>query len=182
MDALIAHQRAQDVFAGVLANVGPEQLEAPTPCSEWTVGDLIEHVVGGNEQVGRWAGVTDQLPARPDSLVDAHRATATAAQQVFARPDGLTAVYEFPFGPLPGGVVIGMRSTDVLTHAWDLATATGQNADLDPELAGELLAAARERVGPDFRGSGRPFGAEEPCPADRSAADHLAAFLGRTVG
>ncbi|HYQ35942.1 MAG TPA: maleylpyruvate isomerase N-terminal domain-containing protein, partial [Mycobacterium sp.] len=56
MDPLVAHQRAQDAFAGVLANVGPEQLGAATPCSEWTIQDLIEHVIGGNEHVGIWSG------------------------------------------------------------------------------------------------------------------------------
>ncbi|HWS92806.1 MAG TPA: maleylpyruvate isomerase N-terminal domain-containing protein, partial [Mycobacterium sp.] len=59
MDPLVAHQRAQDAFAGVLANVGPEQFGAPTPCSEWTIRDLIEHVIGGNEHVGIWSGSTE---------------------------------------------------------------------------------------------------------------------------
>ncbi|MGH3971033.1 MAG: TIGR03086 family metal-binding protein [Mycobacterium sp.] len=181
MDALFAHQRAQDVFAGVLANVGLDQLGAPTPCSEWTVGDLIEHVVGGNERVGQWAGVHEQPPARPDNLVEAHAAGASAAQEVFARPDGLTAVYQLPFAQVPGSVLIGMRSTDLLTHAWDLAVATGQSTDLEPELATYLLAAARERVQPGFRGPGRFFGEEQPCLSDHPPADQLAAFLGRKV-
>jgi uncharacterized protein (TIGR03086 family) len=177
----VAHQRAQDIFAGVLANVRPEQLGAPTPCTEWTVGDLIEHVVGGNERVGQWAGVYERPPARPAGLVEAHRAGAAAAQEVFARPGSMTAMFELPFGRLPGSVVIGMRSTDVLTHAWDLAAATGQSTDLDPELATHLLAAARERVRPDFRGPGRPFGEEQGCPSERPPADQLAAFLGRKL-
>lgn len=181
MDDLIAHQRAQDAFAGVLANVSPEELDAPTPCPDWTVADLIEHVLGGNERVGQWAGLYRQPPARPDSLIEAHLAGASAAQQVFARPGGMTAVLELPFGQLPGSVVVGMRGTDVLTHAWDLAAATGQSTDLDPELATYLLAAVRARVSPDFRGPGKFFGDEQPCPADRPPADRLAAFLGRTV-
>lgn len=181
MDALVAHQRAQDAFAGVLANVSPDDLGAPTPCAEWTVADLIEHVLGGNERVGQWAGLQEQPPARPDSLIQAHLAGASAAQQVFARPGAMTATFALPFGQVPGGVLIGMRSTDVLTHAWDLAAATGQPTDLDPELASYLLGAVRERVGPDARGPGKFFGDEQPCPPDRPAADQLAAFLGRKV-
>ncbi|MGH3563317.1 MAG: TIGR03086 family metal-binding protein [Mycobacterium sp.] len=180
MDALVAHQRAQDVFAGVLANVSSDQLGGPTPCSEWTVGDLVEHVLGGNERVDEWAGAHEQPPARPDSLVEAHRAGASAAQEVFARPGAMTAMFELPFGQVPGSMLIGMRSTDVLTHAWDLAAATGQPTDLDPELATHLLAVARESLRPDFRGPGRPFG-QPPCPSDRPPADQLAAFLGRAV-
>jgi uncharacterized protein (TIGR03086 family) len=137
VEPLIAHQRAQDAFAGVLANVSPDQLGAPTPCSEWTIRDLIEHVIGGNEHVGIWSGSDDEPPARPDDTVAAHRATAAAAQDVFARPDGMSTMFKLPFGEIPGQIFIGMRTSDVLTHAWDLAVATNQPTDLDPELAAE---------------------------------------------
>ena len=180
MDPLVAHQRAQDAFAGVLANVCPDQLGAATPCSEWTIQNLIEHVLGGNEHVGIWAG-GDEPPVRPDDVVAAHRATAAAAQEVFARPGGMSTMFKLPFGELPGQMFIGMRTSDVLTHAWDLAAATGQSTDLDPELAAEQLAAVRAFVGPQFRGPGQPFGDEQPCSSGRAPADQLAAFLGRTV-
>ena len=181
MDPLVAHQRAQDAFAGVLANVGPEQLGAATPCSEWTIQDLIEHVIGGNEHVGIWSGSTDAPPARPDNLVAAHRAAAAAAQDIFAGPDGMSTMFKLPFAEVPGQMFIGMRTSDVLTHAWDLAAATGQSTDLDPELAAEQLAAVRAVVGPQFRGAGKPFGEEQPCASERAPADQLAAFLGRKV-
>lgn len=181
MDPLAAHQRAQDVFASVLANVGPEQLGDPTPCSEWAIRDLIEHVVGGNERVARWSGFYQQPPVRPNSLVDAHRAAAAAAHEAFARPGGMDFMFELPFGKVPGGVFIGMRTGDVLAHAWDLAVATGQSTDLDRELAAEQLPIVRERVRPEFRGAGKPFGEEQPCPPGRPPADQFAAFLGRKV-
>jgi uncharacterized protein (TIGR03086 family) len=181
MDPLIAHQRAQDAFASVLVNVGPDQHSAPTPCSEWTIHDLIEHVIGGNEHVGPWAGDTDEPAARPDDIVAAHRAAAAAAHAVFARPDGMSTMFTLPFGEIPGQVFVGMRTSDVLTHAWDLATATGQSTDVDPELAAEQLAAVRAFVGPQFRGPGMPFGDEQPCSTERAPADQLAAFLGRKV-
>ena len=181
MDPLVAHQRAQDAFAGVLAGVSPEQLGAATPCSEWTIQDLIEHVIGGNEHVGIWSGSTDEPPARPDNLVAAHRAAAAAAQDIFAGPDGMSTMFKLPFAEVPGQMFIGMRTSDVLTHAWDLAAATGQSTDLDPELAAEQLAAVRAFVGPQFRGAGKPFGEEQPCASERAPADQLAAFLGRKV-
>jgi uncharacterized protein (TIGR03086 family) len=181
VDPLVAHQRAQDAFDGVLANVSPDQLSAPTPCSEWTIRDLIEHVIGGNELVGPWGGRTDEPAARPDDLVAAHRAAAAGAQAIFAGPDGLTTMFKLPFGELPGQFFVGVRTADVLTHAWDLAAATGQSTDLDPELAVEQLAAVRAFVGPQLRGPGKPFADEEPCSPERAPADQLAAFLGRKV-
>lgn len=181
MDPLVAHQRAQEAFAGVLARVNPDQLGAPTPCTEWTIGDLIDHVIGGNERVGIWSGGGDIPPARPDDIVAAHRASADAAQEIFARPDGMSTMFKLPFGEVPGQVFVGMRTSDVLTHAWDLAFATDQPTDLDPELAAEQLVAARAFVRPEFRGPGRPFGHELSCSPERSPADQLAAFLGRKV-
>ena len=97
MDPLIAHQRAQDAFASVLANVGPDQLGAPTPCSDWAVHDLIEHVLVGNEHVGVWSGRNEKAAARPDGNVAAHRATADAAQEIFAGPDGMSLMFKLPF-------------------------------------------------------------------------------------
>jgi uncharacterized protein (TIGR03086 family) len=181
VDPLVAHQRAQDAFAGVLAHVSPDQFRAPTPCSEWTIRDLIEHVIGGNEHVGPWSGGPEVASIRADDIVAAHRAAAAAAHQVFAGPDGMTTTFKLPFGEIPGQVFIGMRTSDVLTHAWDLATATGQATDLDPELAAGQLASVRAFVGPQFRGSGMPFGDEQPCSSERAQADQLAAFLGRKV-
>ncbi len=181
MDPLVAHERAQEAFAGVLARVNPDELGAPTPCSEWTIGDLIEHVIGGNERVGLWAANPTQPQARPDDAVAAHRASALAAHNVFAGPDGMTGMYKLPFGEVPGQVFVGMRTSDVLTHAWDLAFATSQSTDLDPELAAEQLAAVRAFVRPEVRGPGRPFGHEQSCSPGRAPADQLAAFLGRKV-
>jgi uncharacterized protein (TIGR03086 family) len=181
VDPLVAHQRAQDAFASVLANVSPDQLGAATPCSEWTIQDLIEHVIGGNEHVGIWSGSLEEPPARPDNLVAAHRAAAAAAHGIFAGPDGMSTMFRLPFAEVPGRMFIGMRTSDVLTHAWDLAAATGQSTDLDPELAAEQLAAVRAFVGPEFRGAGKPFGDEQPCSSGRAPADQLAAFLGRKV-
>ena len=179
MDQLTAHQRAQDVFHQVLANVKPDQLGAPSPCSEWDAQGVIDHVVGGNQWV---QGLAGRQPAElPEDLVGAHAASAGGAQAVFAAPDGLTRMFELPFGTLPGTAFIGLRTSDVLTHAWDLARATGQPTDLDPELAAEALEVGRSRMSPAFRGPGRPFAEEQPCPEGGTKADQLAAFLGRTV-
>lgn len=180
---LSAHQRAQDAFARVLAGVRDDQLDAPTPCSEWTVRDLVRHVIAGNQRSA--AGTTSLSVSDEDAaaLVELHARSSADAQAAFAAPGGLDRSFELPIGSVTGTRLVGMRATDVLTHAWDLAKATGQSqADLDDELAAELLKASRERVRPEFRGPGRPFGDEQPCEPGASASDRLAAFLGRSQG
>ncbi len=181
MDSLDAHQRAQDVFARVLAGVTDDQLHAPTPCTEWRVRDLVGHVIAGNQR-----SATGKSPETPPSggsaadLMELFASSADDAQASFAAPGGLDRTFELPFGTVPARRLVGMRATDVFTHAWDLARATGQpTSGLDEELAAELLAGSRERLPPDFRGPGKPFGDEQPCAPDAPAADQLAAFLGR---
>jgi uncharacterized protein (TIGR03086 family) len=160
--------------------VTPEQLARPTPCPKWDTRTLIDHVIGGNQWVQQRAGL--EPPELPDDLVAAHATSAVGAQAVFAAPDGLTRSFELPFGTLPGGAFIVLRTTDVLTHAWDLARATGQPTDLDAEVADEMLERGQQLMSPAFRGEGRAFGEEQPCPDGGTAADRLAAFLGRPVG
>lgn len=179
MDDLIAHQRAQAAFASVLANVTDDQMGVQSPCAEWTAKGVIDHVIGGNQWVQQL--VDRQPPDLPDDVTAAHATSAAGAEEVFAAPDGLTREYKLPFGAVPGSLFIHLRTGDVLTHAWDLAKATGQSTDLDPEVAARELAFSRQTVGPAFRGPGRPFGEERPCPPGRAAADELAAFLGRAV-
>ncbi|MGH2366538.1 MAG: TIGR03086 family metal-binding protein [Chloroflexota bacterium] len=179
MEPLLAHQRAQDVFAGVLAGVTPDQLSRPTPCSEWSVRDLIDHVIGGNERVVQRAGMAPGTVSRPSDLAAAHRASSAAAQAIFAAPDGLTRTFDLPIGEVPGQVFVRIRALDAFAHAWDLAQAAGQPIDFDPELAAQLLESARQIIRPELRGAGKPFGLEQSCPANAAPATQLATFLGR---
>jgi uncharacterized protein (TIGR03086 family) len=179
IDQVAGHQRAQDAFAAVLANVKADQMDLPSTCDEWTVRQVIDHVVGGNQWVQQLGG--REPPPLPDDLVAAHAASAAGAHAVFAAPDGLTRPFELPFGTVPGSLFIILRTGDALTHAWDLARSTRQPTDIDPELAAQILEVTRPMVSADFRGQGRPFGEEQPCPEGRSATDQMAAFLGRSV-
>lgn len=87
---------------------------------------------------------------------------------------------KLPFGEYPGAAFMGLATTDTFAHGWDLAKATGQSTDLDPELAETLLANAAIPDG--FRGDEpMPFGAKREAPAGSTAADRFAAHLGRKV-
>jgi uncharacterized protein (TIGR03086 family) len=180
MDPLVAHQRAQDTFALVLGNVTSDQLSSLTPCPGWDVKDLVEHVISGNQRVVERAG--GHVSPLPEDLGAARRASAKAAQDTFAEPQALTRTYELPIGEVPGSTFIELRTSDLLVHAWDLAVATGQPTDLDPELAEDVLAFSKQMMSrPGLRGDGRPYGAEQPCGDERPAADRVAAFFGREL-
>ena len=179
MDPLTAFRRAEGAFVSVLAKVGPDQAGAPTPCTEWSVRDVVAHVVAGNWWLA--GGQSPRVPDDIEGLIGAYAASAEATYSVLAAPRGLEWLYEFPFGSVPGAVAARMRARDALVHGWDLAKATGQSTDLDPDLAADLLEFSRQQITAEFRGPGRRFAAEQPCDPGRPAADRLAAFLGRAV-
>lgn len=68
------------------------------------------------------------------------------------------------YGPVPGSVYAGHRLIDVLIHGWDLATATGQDATLDPELVDAAYRLLREQA--DMVRASMMFGEDLPCPPE----------------
>ena len=77
---------------------------------------------------------------------------SAAAVAAFDAPGAMERTMHLPFGDLPGVVFVRIAATDTFIHGWDLAKATGQPADLDPELAAELLASARPFLSDSLRG------------------------------
>jgi uncharacterized protein (TIGR03086 family) len=104
-------------------------------------------------------------------------AAATAALAAWRIPGVLDRMVDGGPGPMPGRVLAGINLLDTATHAWDLATATGQPAELPEPVAVAALEASRSIVSPEIR-AGR-FGPEQAAPADASITARLVAFLGR---
>ncbi len=181
-------ERAFASTRAVLANVSDDQLSAPTPCQSWLVRDVINHVVGGSFSCAESTN-TGTAPPHSEQDFTAGDRIATydegiaRAVDAFGRPGALEKMIALPFGSLPGAVYLGIITTDAFVHGWDLARATGQPTDLDPDLAADLLEGARLFIQPAFRGDDTksPFGLEQPAPPSATNADALAAFLGRTV-
>jgi len=179
-------EQAIEVAANVIANVDERQLSSATPCASWDVAALIDHMVGG--QAFFAAAVKGEPPsdAGADAASGDFRAAFAAASAdcitAFRSLDDMNSTVTAPFGQMPAHAFMGLATTDTFQHAWDLATATGQDTDLAPETAEMLLAASRQSIQENFRGpEGAPFGPEQSAPDDAPAADRLAAFLGRAV-
>jgi len=179
MDVVDALAKTFDHTRGVIANVGPDQLDGPTPCSEWTVRDLMAHLIGVVDGLGASAAGRTPTPfelgADPAGQFDAIAATAITAWRA---PGVLARVLESPAGAVPGHVLAGINLLDTATHAWDLATATGQPAMLPVDVATAALEASHAIVNDDLR-AGR-FGPEVVVPDGADATARLVGFLGRT--
>ena len=180
-------QQAIQSTRGVLSNVDQGDLNRSTPCASWKVSDLINHIVGAQrfftDGVNGAALSADQTEyAAGDFLGEFDRGSASAVA-AFSQDGAMERMLHLPFGDMPGAVFFGLACTDTFIHGWDLAKATGQPTDLEPELAAALLAQVRPALPDAFRGPDgvAPFGPEQPAPDGASNADRLAAFLGRTV-
>ncbi|MGH3506093.1 MAG: TIGR03086 family metal-binding protein [Nocardioidaceae bacterium] len=148
MDLVTLHARTVQVWLGYVDGVQENQWDAATPCTDWTVRDLVNHVVGEDlwtvpllegstiEEVGdRFEG--DVLGSDPIGVArDSGRAAADATAS--AVPGGGTV--RLSYGEDSVDNYVGQLAADHLVHAWDLAVATGQDAELDEDLVSAVAA------------------------------------------
>ncbi len=170
----------------VLARVTKEQLESDTPCASWKVRDLINHIVGGQRFFAASVRGEPFNPGEHDwsagDFVADYESGAKECLAAFSAPGVREKIVHLPFGDMPGAAFVGIAATDTFVHGWDLAKATGQDTNLDPQLADALLGGAKMFIQPTFRGNEPlPFGPEQQAPEGAGSADQLAAFLGRAV-
>ncbi len=183
---------AGEVTNRIVAGIGADQWDAPTPCSDWNVRTLLNHLVAGNlltaavlggeelpppEERAR-LGQVDRLGSDP---VAAARQSIDGLVTAFEQPGALERIHPSPVGQVPGAALVHLRTTELLVHGWDLAQATGQPADFPEALAEHELAFTKANVGKARTGPGGPFGASQPFADDAPAIDRLAALLGRRI-
>ena len=175
--------RASSAVGRLIDGIGDDQWSAPTPCSDWSVREVVAHLVGMNLVFA--ALLADQRP--PERGVDrlgedpggAYRDSAATLQAVFAGPGVLERTYTGPLGEATGAERLQIRLYDLLAHGWDLARATGQPAELPGDLAEQALTFTRAQLATQPR-TGR-FAPPQLVADDAPAIDRLAAFLGRPL-
>lgn len=178
--------RASAFFGEQVRIVGEDEWELPTPCAGWDVRTVVAHVVVGDAQVpALLAGEPVPFVEEYDPSVlgqrplAAWRGTALAAIRAFAAPGVLERRYAHPVGNVRGRTVIGFRISDSLVHAWDLATAIGEEVMLDPELC-EYALDFWFPMASTLASSG--FYAPAQMPAEGAGpAERLLALLGRSA-
>jgi len=175
--------RASAVMGDLIGRIAADQWTAPTPCTEWTVRDVVNHLVGMNLVfVALFEGSpmpmrgADRLGADP---VGAYHRSAAALQAAAARPGVLQRSQATPVGVATGVERLQWRIADLLTHGWDLVQATGVVAELPHDFVEQALTFARAQL-PSQSRAGR-FADPKPIRDNAPAIDRLAAFTGRPV-
>lgn len=148
------YRRAMEQFGELLRGVGDDRWDDPTPCTDWSVRDLANHVIGENlwmppmmegktvAEVGD-AFEGDLLGDDPAGRWDR---AAKEALAVVQEPGALERTVHLSFGDFSGRFYVGQVLSDHVIHAWDLARALGVPEELD----GELVEFAYEELVPQF--------------------------------
>ncbi len=182
---LTQHLDSAMSWTGTIVNgTSTADFERTTPCHDWDVHTLANHLVGGTWMfAGALKG--DDLPTGdPGDVVGkdpgaAYDAASAALRESAAADGALERLTILPIGTIPGQVALSLALVDTLTHGWDLAIATGQPADLPADAAAAALAFSEQAMNDQMRGPGGPFDAAVSAPADATPGERLVAFLGR---
>ncbi|HEY3144268.1 MAG TPA: TIGR03086 family metal-binding protein [Acidimicrobiales bacterium] len=179
-------QRACASTERFVDNIDADQLALPTPCTEWDVRALLNHVVGTLALhtavfADALADSGLDLSTPPDLVGDdpakSYRATAEGFLAACSDGDAFVRSHLTPFGKLPGPMYAGFIVMDILVHGWDLARATGQDPTLEPELAETSLRFTLENINDGNRGP--QIQPAVSVAVDASPTDRLVAYLGR---
>lgn len=170
----------------LVAGTRPEQMGEPTPCEQWDVRGLMNHLVyGAGSFAGAFSGepLGDIAHDLPDVVgedpVAAFDHAVERFQGALGRPGAMERTVELPFGELPVPEVLRFIAFDLTVHSWDLATSTGQGFNPSDKLLGEVEHTARTMVSDEMR-DGETF--TEPVAVDFTArpVDRVVALTGRT--
>lgn len=171
-------QAATQRCTTAMAAVDAEQLSARTPCEEWSVQQLMDHMAGGPAYL--LAAAEDRTPMPVQGVTaDDYRKRVDEALAVLADPAVQARRCVSPLG-FEWTVAEAAAGTfmDTLVHTWDLAVATGQDRTLDPALVEACVAMFL----PDMPERGRAAGLVGPAvtvPPGAPAQDRLLGAMGR---
>jgi len=180
------YRRALLWVTSLLSAVRPEQLEQPTGCEEFDVRALAGHLVATVHRArvigegGQPFSVPHVITGVPDTEWAQAYADATEAMWAVWNDDAkLTATVSAPWGTIPGSAAIWGYLNETLVHGWDLATATGQDPEADPDVVGPLLAVAASIIPAEPRGGRVPFAPVVEPARDAGPTERLANWNGR---
>jgi uncharacterized protein (TIGR03086 family) len=134
-------------FAARLRQVGTGDWDRPTPCTEWDVRALVNHVVGANVRYQLLLGgaaleqveATRQVDHLGSDALAAFETTADQLVSCFRVPGVFDRVFRHVTGDRTGGELLVMRILDVGVHGWDLARAIGADECIDDAVVAVAL-------------------------------------------
>ena len=181
MDATTALNETTEIMNGLVAGLTPEHREMRTPCDQWNVHELIEHMCQGGHGIA--GGLLGEAPPEEgvDVLAEGPVNGWAAAQQhlhAAAAPEILSSLHQMPFGEVPGEMAMSVIVSDLFTHSWDLAQATSQDFSASDEIA-TFAHNVWQGLAPAEGRTGDPFADVVAVPDGASPLDQMLGYTGR---
>jgi uncharacterized protein (TIGR03086 family) len=181
---------AAQQLAGLVARVGEDELDKPTPCPAYAVGDLIDHVGGlalaftaaANKEFGTYG---DMAPAGDVSRLGDDWRTRIPRDlarlaEAWQKPDAWAGMTRVGGGEAPAEMAGLSLADELVVHGWDVARATGQPYRAEPEVLDAAQAFLSQFASPDAPdGPDVPFGPARMLPGDAPLLDRVVALAGR---
>ena len=179
-DPVALFERATARAARGADPVRPGQLADPTPCAEWSVQDLVEHMVGVQDYLLGATGARARAGVRRPRRLRTTARVSRACSRPLGRPGALDRNCRSPLG-FEWSVAEATAGTfmDNLVHTWDLATATGQNPPARRRAGRGLRGDVPSRTCPSAAGPAGIVGLAVTVPPGASAQDRLLGAMGR---
>jgi uncharacterized protein (TIGR03086 family) len=182
VDGVQQLEQVAPLLGELVSNISDADLGRPTPCANFDVAGVLEHMIGGASMFAPGFRGDGSAPNPPTegSVFDRWNAAMGALMESVHTDGAQDNTIASPFGEVSGAYFARYVALDGITHAWDLATATGQSVNAPDALVAEIDAFARELLQPAMRDGDTFADATEP-PADATPLERLVAFTGRTV-
>lgn len=184
IDVVELYVAAAATFGRAVVDVGDNEWDLATPCSDWNVREVVAHVVlgeahfravlAGETAVTQSSLGVDLLGTSPEAT---WRGTALAAIEAAKQPGVAERVYDLDLGPVSGAQLLSYRITDNVVHAWDVAVGVRRPQPIQDRLA-EFLLEFWQPVAADMARS-ESFAAPV-APVGERPGQRLLALLGRT--
>ncbi|BBY45162.1 TIGR03086 family metal-binding protein [Mycolicibacterium celeriflavum] len=176
-DELRSAEKSFAVLQHVLHGIAAGDMHKQTPCREFDVAALTDHLLNSITIIGGMAGAEFDERDRDASVEQQVVLAARPALDAWQRR-GLDGTVEFGGNKAPAKVMAGVLSIEFVVHAWDYAQAVGREVTAPESLSDYVLGLARKIITPEGRVN---VGFDDPIdvPDDAGAMDRLLAYTGR---
>jgi uncharacterized protein (TIGR03086 family) len=176
VDEFASAEQALVVVHPVVEMVGDDDLHRPTPCHDWDVQALADHLIDTIARLGAAADIPTSVP--DGGTIDQRIQQVTQPILAGWRRRGLTNDVVFSGRTLPAHLALGILCLELVVHGWDFAVALDRSFDVSDAHAAHVLGLAQQTLNAQSRATAG-FDPPVPVPADASPLDQLIAFTGR---
>ena len=176
MDEFTSAEKGLTAVHRVIDTIGSDDLHRPTPCGEWDLQALAEHLIDTISRLGTAAGMHVGAPGR--ASIDQRITQLTHPILAEWRRRGLTGDVTFSGRSLPSRLALGILSLELVVHGWDFAVALNRPLPVSDAHAAHVLGLARQTLTTESRATAG-FDPPVPVPDHAGALERLIAFTGR---